>query len=149
MDPLSATSLAACVVNFLDFAGKLISVTNELRESGIEGRVGTMELEQITSDLLGWSSKLKTSRKESLRAATDSEDGEKCYTDHAMKCQNIAKELLGVISKVKNKGGRSSTWDNLRTALLSIWHEKEIEALETRLDRYRQQIMFDNVELLR
>ena len=56
MDPLSALSLAACVVQFLDFGSKLVRETKEIAEGG--STVGVEHLSRVTVDLVGFNSAL-------------------------------------------------------------------------------------------
>jgi hypothetical protein len=50
MEPLSALSLATCVVQFIDFGPRLVRKTNEIVEIG--SAIFANHLSDITSDLL-------------------------------------------------------------------------------------------------
>lgn len=56
MDPLSALSLAACVVQFLDFGSKLVRETKEIAEGG--STVSVEHLSRVTVDLIRFNSAL-------------------------------------------------------------------------------------------
>ena len=56
MDPLSALSLAACVVQFLDFGSKLVRETKEIVDGG--STLSVEHLSRITVDLVGFNSAL-------------------------------------------------------------------------------------------
>ena len=57
MDPLSALSLAACIVQFIDFGSKLVCKTKEVAENG--SLLSVQDLMTITSDLVDISSTLR------------------------------------------------------------------------------------------
>ena len=73
MDPLSALSLAACVVQFLDFGSKLVRETKEIAERG--STVSVEHLSLITVDLVGFNSALDTGiRSRNFTAGVGKED---------------------------------------------------------------------------
>lgn len=128
MDPISAVSLAGTVVQLVDFSIKIVSKSSELYRSGSDGPVENQSIDKATKDLTKLNDQLKDS------SVSDSDLLELCKA-----CGDAADELLTALSKVK-VDGKGRTWQSFRKALRSIWSKEEIQELEKRLARFRDEL---------
>ncbi|KAJ4287002.1 hypothetical protein N0V90_012883 [Kalmusia sp. IMI 367209] len=138
MDPLTIVSLAANIIQFVEFSYKLVTGTYDIAQSST-GRhthyedVDTVaqsvkRLHEHTFALSGASLNLNTlSRRERnilpLREA----------------CVRVGNELIGHLDQLKLSGVRSR-WKTMRAALLSLMKEQQIKELENRLFTLQSQI---------
>ncbi|KAH6667689.1 hypothetical protein B0J14DRAFT_601221 [Halenospora varia] len=134
-DPLTALGLASNIVQLVTFTSDLISKGREIYKSADGTLVENLELETITTSLQVLSNEL---------VLPICERGKLTKTENQLQelcdgCKAVSGQLLDVIRGIKAKGPHMR-WNSFRQALNSVWREDEIEALETRLDRYRRQI---------
>lgn len=136
MDPLTCLSVAGTVVQFVDFASKLISKGHELYKAGELSVYEKVAL--ATNDLLDLNTKLQ----------------KPLYSDGALHCvtkdeadlqdlcnasSELAKELLERLGRLKITDKYNVT-RSLRKAFRSVWEGKELGELEDRLERLRSAI---------
>jgi hypothetical protein len=147
MDPLTAVSLAGTIVQFVDFAGKLISASGELYQdselkSNLVAAKSAIKIQDLAAsavrDLHDFRSKLQN-------ASTDIHDG--LATDEvilqrvAHECDEDAMILVGRLEKLKVPVNASHRgWRSLSHALATIWAKKEIEMMSRKLLEYENQI---------
>ena len=134
MDPLSALSVAAAVVQFIDFGGTIITSTYAIYKSSSKRSDGTDSIALITARLVELNSELKRSANFSPASQTD--------RDIVTLCQHCNKAAITLLDALRQLNGTSnpSLWDSFKIALRSVWTQGEIDALQTRLELYRQQI---------
>ncbi|KAI9766763.1 MAG: hypothetical protein M1839_004767 [Geoglossum umbratile] len=130
MEVLAAIGLAGNIIQFVDFSGKLISKTAEIRKSGTGALAENINIETATNDLALLSTKLH----DSANSASDTALQELCQS-----CNTIATELLIVLDSVKVHGGQNK-WKSFRKALQSVWSKEDIALLEQRLARLRDEL---------
>jgi len=135
MDPLSAVSLAATVVQFVDFASKVLSKTNELYNSATGASLSNSECATVTRDLIALDKRLTD--RSSKRGSLSKEE----YALEALcrGCNVIADELLEHLEKIKVQG-KHKRWKSLRQALKSISSESAVDEISKRLGRYREEL---------
>jgi len=152
MDPLSATSLTATIMTVIDFSSKIICMTKQAHDSASGQLIGHSELEQTTKTLHNLARKLRTilatPEKQDAGANPDGDPDSACY-ELGEGCLRVTTELLYVLDRVKGKAGKRSMWTSLRQAILTIWKQDEINGLERRLDRYRQELSLHLIISLR
>lgn len=103
MDPLTATSLAGTIIQFIDLGAKIASSTHQIYKSAQGATVSNPDLKKIVKETL--------------------------------------EKVVG--------GSKTGRWRSFRQALLSVWHEKQIDGLEKRLARLREQLAFRVLTSLR
>ncbi len=130
MESLAAVGLAANIIQFVDFSGKLILKTAEIYKSGSGALVENVDIETATKDLTGLSAKLH----DSINPAGDTVLRELCQS-----CDTVAKELLSALDRVKLHG-KQQKWKSFRKALRSVWSKEDIMSLEQRLARFRDEL---------
>jgi hypothetical protein len=145
---MDGLTIAAAIVQFIDVAGKVVSSTTSIRRS-IGGQLDEhRELEEITSALAHDARKIRECIQQ-RRDAAELTDAEKEQEKIGQDCQDVAEQLLSALDKLKTRSGKKkaekhkqSQWQSFRQALRILWREDEICALEKRLDRFRQQMVF-------
>lgn len=135
MDPFNALSIAASVVQFVDFTSKILSTTYELYKSADGASLENAERETVTKDLQALNKRLtnRSSRRGSLAKE------EYALETICRGCNVIADELLEKLERIRIKG-KHTKWKSLRQALKSIWSESAIDEVSRRLARYRQEL---------
>jgi hypothetical protein len=139
MDPLSALSVAAAVVQFADFGSRLVKNVVELYQSG--QKRDHVELSVVSQDL----SRLAASV-ESKIAGNRSVAGE-VFLRLVGECAAVNDELQAILEKLKARGDTKIALaaDSWMVALRQVVAAKDIENLVRRLGEVRQQM---NVALL-
>lgn len=137
MEPLSALSIATAVVQFFDFAVKVVSGTTSIykgqRPKGFEGnadiRVITISLNDVTRNL-------QTSRSELRLTPWSSQDAAIFRLSES--CTSVGEQLLTLLGRLRSQNDH--IWESFRVALRTILNEKAIDKLCQTLDHYRQPI---------
>lgn len=138
MEPLSAVSLTATVVQLLDFGIKLVAKANEIYDSSEGAEVRNIELDAIAQNLVSLNRRaINRSRK--LCAYSISED-EKALEAMTGQCNQVGQELIDALQKAKVQGGHKR-WKSVRQALKSVLGRDKIQDIYDRLKRYREQIV--------
>jgi hypothetical protein len=138
IDPLSALSIAGNVVQFTEFAGKLLSKTRKIYNSADGALVENLELEAVARNLMELSSKISGSfrRQPQDKQLTWEETSLRTLCDN---CVSVAEELLALLEKLRVKG-KHGKWDSFRKAVKTVGSESELDGLSRRLEGYRRQL---------
>ena len=142
MDPLSALSVAASAVQFVDFSSRLVAGSLELHNSATGQLVEHTDLEHVTKNL----DKLTTDLYHSLSLDKLTENDQRLH-EVCRKCHGTAVELSKALDKLKAQ--RGSKWESVAKALRSIWSREKIETLRGRLDKHRQELILLILVMLR
>lgn len=128
LDPLSAASLAAAILQFVDFGSKIIVSGYETYRSTQGATKENVDLEHLTQKLYKFQDQLSTS---SSKLVHSDQELQKL----AQKCSYIAGDLLVLLDslKVKEKG-LVRTWEALRQSCRLVWKKDEIAKKEKLLD---------------
>ena len=133
MDPVTAVGFAASILTFIDFSWSLISGTYEVYKS----TTGTTSDNAHISTIL-----------EDLEAVTEGMaydvEGKTKYEKNMCKladeCRGLSRDLAKILQKLKVVE-KNSKWQSLKVKWASMRKEKTVASIETRLDRYRSQIL--------
>ena len=159
MDPLTALGLASNIVQFVDFASKLISQSHEIYRSADGALEDNVALEHVAKNLSKLGNELKSKRadittgRKALAWGGEwaRKDGSvisepekvtaagKQLQQLSKDCSAVSNELLQELEKLKIKGPHKR-WESFRQALNSVWSQEKIRALETRLEGIRKQL---------
>lgn len=137
MDAITCLSIAGTAIQFLEFSLEIVSKGLDLYQNGqlsvhIEAEDAVEDLLSLTSN---FSCKLERPLYIVLKPATQNELAlQKLCED----CGFLAKELKTKFSLLHSQKGK--VWGSFRSALLSVWKEKELSKFEKRLSEYRAQI---------
>ncbi len=139
LDPFSALSLASNVVQFVDFASKLMSESRKIYKAGFS--TTTLELETVTKDLsliIDRLTDLFVSNVAKGERPDDSE-GQGGLQHLTSRCREVADELLAILEELKSEGSHSQ-WRCFRQALKTVRKHDYIEGLQKRLAEIRSQL---------
>lgn len=139
MDPISAFSLAASVINVVDYGTRVLSNTYEIYQSKSGHTLRDVELTTLSRDLTGLSKQLERRLHDakSSPGATDS-----ALLDLCQRCMEASTELQSAINGLQAKGTTkiNIAASSFVSALKAIWTESEIEKLRARLTEIRSQM---------
>lgn len=144
MDPLTALSVAASVLQFVDFGAKLVGAGLEIYKSKEGATEQNLELEYLTKHTDAVVDKLNIARISSGRLGPS----DASLQGLAERCRVLSTELVDLLATLK--GAQSQrTWVAIRQALKVKWNEGRIEALRKRLDVIKSEISLQLLVMLR
>ncbi|GAB1316035.1 hypothetical protein MFIFM68171_06245 [Madurella fahalii] len=145
MDPLSALSISAAVVQFSDFGYRLLKSAHEIYESSSGQPTRDVEISVISNDLRRIAGDVKA-RLEVGDGGTTHD----VFLRLCRECDNVSDELQRIFSKLKAQGSSkiSLAVDSWRVALRRVASDAEVEGLVGRLGQIRQQMMAALLSLL-
>jgi hypothetical protein len=143
MDPVSALSIAAAVVQFIQFGSSLTSKATQIYKSAEGALAEHIECDKATARLTELSGKVK----DSLRMVK----GLGCLQEDATAievicngCVEVSQELQSVLSKLRIqedvKSGIRRKWISLREAIRGVWSLDDINRLKQRLLNFREEL---------
>ena len=135
MDPLAALSLAASVVQFVDFGLSIAKEGTEVYHSLDGATIQNATLEYITKDLQSLMERLKI---QPPPVGTTFTPAQTSLNNLVKKCSETAKEILDKLEKVKAR--KRSVIESLRAAFLNVWSKKGIDELCKHLEGYQIQL---------
>ncbi len=98
LDPLSALSLAGNLIQFLDFSVQLIDKGHKLYHSNEGALDKNIELQVITSNLIGLNQKLENSAEHTIKATANGiSSNEKALLQIISGCNKVGKELVDAL----------------------------------------------------
>ncbi|KAN0110089.1 hypothetical protein V8E51_006476 [Hyaloscypha variabilis] len=153
MDPLSALSIAASVVQFVDFGKHLLSASYELYRSPDGVTAKEVELSTISKDMAHLVARIKDNVE-----TTASGDGHNTAADHQLleiskECELILAEFKGALDALERPKlqivGRGTTQKPklkmaqgaILKALTSVWNGSEIDRKIGRLGRLKSRLI--------
>ena len=150
LDPLTAVSLASCVVQFTDFGIKLVTSGIKLYYSVDGLDTERSDLEYRTTNLRRLADQVVVPRGQ-FDDSSSMTDDERELVDLATRCQSIATELLMILDglRVKKPVGASRKWESFQkvVAAQTPWNKDKVASLEKNL-RSARQGMFERITLM-
>jgi hypothetical protein len=147
MEALAAVGLASNVVQFADFATRLVVAARNLYKS-VEGTTAeNKELEMLaqnlrdlakTENLLQLAENTQYNGLTPSHAALSSLDSE-TWRNLNKQCIDVADDLIKLLQSLKVKGDLRSG-ESMYRALRNAWKREDIESLQARLDRISDQL---------
>jgi hypothetical protein len=135
LETLAAVGLAGNVIQFVDFSCKLFDTATSVYHSQAGSSKDSQNLEDITQQLQRICRDLHRAGQNDLRPVSTMDK-------LAKDCEAAAKDLLVALERVKAKNPQSKR-SSLKAALATIWNERQISAMEKRLDSYRSQLILE------
>ena len=132
MDPLSALGLAGNIVAFIDLSYKVISGMTRVLDSASGMTQENANLSILAEDLNVVSQQLISD----VHARTENEK-QLCGLSN---CYDLSKELVQLLRRLR-VGDTKSTWEAARVKWQSMRREKDVWALERRLQGYQAEIL--------
>ena len=144
MDPLSALSLAANVIQFVDFSFELLNSSRKIYNSISGTSEDGQHLQKVHSELPAFSTQLRDDKNHSAKVipAENQSEHSSSLRETAEACRKDCERLLGIIEKLKVKSGtRRKWWQSFSIAILEVWKSKDVERLKKRIDEYRNSMI--------
>lgn len=131
MDPLSALSIATSVLQFLDFATKLLTSSREIFGSSQGATSNNLTLETSCNALKAFS--------DELSASISSGNGElsRNMQKVADDCKSDCEAILDMLQKLKVDSHKKRRLESLKSALRIAWGARELKELEGRIEKAR------------
>ncbi|KAI0449963.1 hypothetical protein F5B21DRAFT_492597 [Xylaria acuta] len=137
LEALSAIGLAANVIQFLDYAHRILSESQEIFHSASGISAQHADFEAIAVSLSALSDKLiAPPAPSSIKLPPDEDEIHKV----AALSRATAHELISCIQKLRRSGGRHRRWASIRQALEGLWNKDRIDQLVRRLRDMRSQL---------
>jgi hypothetical protein len=134
MDPLTALGLAGNVVQFVDFSSKLLCGAYEVYSSTSGATAETADLDTVIKDLQA------VTRRLSPPSSKPRTDDEIALSSLVSNCRKLSEDIQKVLNKLQSKNPHQK-WASLRVAWSSMRKREKLVSLETRLNRYRSEIL--------
>ena len=131
MDPLTALGLAGNIVQFVDFSSKLLCGAYEVYSSTSGA---TADLDTVIKDLQA------ATRRLSPPSSKPRTDDEIALSSLVSNCRKLSEDIQKVLDKLQSKNPHQK-WASLRVAWSSMRKREKLVSLETRLNRYRSEIL--------
>jgi hypothetical protein len=125
MDPISAISLAAATVQFLQFGLGALAVCKQIRDNVDHATDGNRELEDSIR-------RLHEIRKDLTPAAMPRGTSNRHVVEAALECSQLSDELLQILQALKDHS-RGKNLAVLRKTLQALKSQRKIEKLQNRL----------------
>jgi hypothetical protein len=141
MDPLSALSIAAAVVQFADFGVRLVKNAVELYQAPAGQKRDHLDLAIVSQDLLQLTDSIDSKIKEKHHVAGE------VFVRLAGECASINNELQAILEKLRARGTTrlALAVDSWVVALKQVGYTGDLDVLARRMGEVRQQM---NVALL-
>jgi hypothetical protein len=143
MDPVSALSLAANVVQFVVWGQNIVSKGNQLYKSADGALAENVQLETASIRLQQLSGSVQGSLSQAQQGVPT---GSLAQSDQALEkiceeCVAMSKELVDKLEKLKvPEGHPHKKWKSLRQALKSVWSKEKVEEISERLAALRTEL---------
>ncbi|PVI02177.1 hypothetical protein DM02DRAFT_702654 [Periconia macrospinosa] len=137
MEALTAIGLAANVVQFVQFATKIVSHTMRVYRTK-EASEGDLTIGKLTSSLEAHSKALCSSLEYQESDGFSLSVADKEILEMCRQCEELTRKLLATLGGLRSS--KTTMWGSFIGVLKTSWSEEEIEKLCQTLDRYRQQI---------
>jgi len=139
MDPLTALSVAACIVQFVDYGTELLSMGSELYKSADGALSENVELEEA-------SSRLKLLGRDLQKSLRQGQQGPLNERDEALAticngCIGISKDLTTRLEKLKVPSDhKHRKWESFKQTLKTVWTKEKIEEAAAKLAKLRTEL---------
>ena len=143
-ETIVALGIAANVIGFVEFGVRTISTFWRFVRSGADTNTAVPDVESTTRDL----QKLLENIQSSSASSNDASEDERDLYQLAEDCQNVARDILGLLSKI-SLPDQSRKRDALRAACKTVFREDEVKSLQARLELFRSQLTLHLLASLR
>ncbi|PMD58174.1 uncharacterized protein K444DRAFT_532461, partial [Hyaloscypha bicolor E] len=136
LDPFTALSVAAEVVQFVDFSITIVSKGHKLAMSRTSQLQEHEHMEAAAKRLRD-----ATRRIDLLLTASPESDADRALKTICNGCKDVSNELSNELSKLKVPAGCNYRyWKSFRQGLKSVWGKSKLEAVNERLAELRQDL---------
>ncbi|KAF2727607.1 hypothetical protein EJ04DRAFT_557278 [Polyplosphaeria fusca] len=137
MEALTALGLASNVVQFVDFASKIVSQAVKIYRAH-DGSSEHRTLAGLTSSLQGYNKILKHDLAHQESEHSDLSAADKQILQICGQCEELTRKLLTTLNDLRSS--KMNVWTSFVDALKTVWSDDEVQKMRQILDSYRQQI---------
>jgi hypothetical protein len=149
LDPLSALSVAASAVQFIDFARIIVCKSKALYLSTDGLLQENKRTETVTMRLKELAERVKALENPPL-SNSDANPTDSRLQPICMECGCISTELLQRLHQLKvPHQSKHRKWKSFRQALKSVWSKRELDNMANRLSELRSELDTEVLNLLR
>jgi hypothetical protein len=146
MDPLSALSIAASVVQFVDFGRHLLSDSYEIYKSPSGESAKEVDLKTISKDLTDLVTQIKDKAGTSSGVKRDQSTAEYQLAEISKDCEKILKEFKGALEKLGRQTPSKGTRFRLAggaflRALEKTWSSSSLNQMRERLEKMKARLV--------
>lgn len=145
-EAVAGLSLAACILQVLDFGKHFTSAAWGIYRSGAEGIDFLSDLQSMSNDLGSILQDLREGAPGT--SASRSVKGDNGIFLLAEKCAVVLNQMRQSLAAIGTPG-EGSKRDAIKTAFTLAWKKGDIESLQTRLDQFRDELTLQLVFSLR
>jgi hypothetical protein len=139
MDPLTALSIAASVVQFVDYGTKLLSKGRELYKSADGALSENVELEGASSRLNLLSSDLQKSLRGGGQGAVNERD--EALETICKGCIEVSEDLTARLKKLMLPSDQKHrVWESFKLTLKTVLSKEKIEEADLKLAKLRSEL---------
>jgi hypothetical protein len=139
MDPLTALSVAASVVQFVDYGTKLLSKGRELYKSANGALSENIELEEASSRLKLLSSDLQTSLRGGGQGPVNEQD--QALETICNGCIEVSEDLTARLKKLMLQSDQKHrVWESFKLTLKTVLSKEKIEETALKLAKLRSEL---------
>ncbi|CZR59953.1 uncharacterized protein PAC_09848 [Phialocephala subalpina] len=131
MDPITAVGFAASILTFIDFGREIVTSTLEVIKSGSTKE--NIHVGIVVNDFLAVVKPLS-------QHPPGKSDHEKALKELAAKCKDVSQDLVKLLERMQRTSD-GPKWESVRVALRSMQKKGEVRELESKLDKYRSEIL--------
>lgn len=137
MDALTTLSLAANILQFVQFTSSLLQSTRKIYKSASGVSDQCEHLGNVYSELSKFSVELGKQPVQKVASSSQKID-DSDVVDCAKLCMKDCDALLGIINKLRVRDDtKNRWWHSFAKAIRECWKSSEIESLKARIGRHR------------
>ncbi|KAF2827058.1 hypothetical protein CC86DRAFT_466800 [Ophiobolus disseminans] len=137
MEPIAALSLAANILQIVNFTASLVSTSQQIYEAG--SSVTVQEVELVVRDFNDLNASLKSwVRPDSKAQGPLTKDNQHLYA-LVVESEKIARELLSILSPLQ-RCEQPSKLGSVARAIKTAWNRRKIEEIKQHLGELRQEL---------
>jgi hypothetical protein len=143
LDPMSALSIAASAVQFVDFSIKIVSKSKEIYKSTSGGLEENLQLTRSAKTLVKSSEDFRNAlHVGGIHPPVVISDSQADLLGLCENCLKGAKRLADRLTSLEVKEGEKRRgWKSIRQALKSEWGKKEVNEMRDILAGYKSELM--------
>jgi len=145
MDPLSALGIAAAVAQFLQFAGSLVSGSQQIYAAG--ALVDHIECENATKRLDSLAKEIHSSLGDLGSLGTLSNDAEALRVI-CVRCSKLSDELIAQLGELR-VDGKHRRWSSFKQALRSVCKKDKIDGIAANLASCKEELTQHLIDSIR
>lgn len=149
LDPVSALSVAAAVVQFVDFSVRLFDKTKEIKNDSGDSFVEEKQIRAASCHLQEQCAILERHEQSMFQsAAPKSSTGQTCLADVLGRSSEVAQQMLSALDRLFKQASQGR-FNNFRQALKIVLGKEKFDQMLSQLNELRSELMLSLLILIR